>query len=236
MLVGLALATFLAPGPALWVYIALGAAVSTVATLGTASALKPFGAPALTAPFVGITWVMLLATYGFAGLSGAALPVAGIVAPFEPAATVSVGIGAFLAGTFLSISQVFLKASVVSALLFLSGLAVSSVPAAVFALGGAILAVAVAHAFGAESDLVTQGLLGFSPVLTAIALGATFRRPSLRATLYAALGVVFTVVAQAALNIALRPFALPALTAPFVLVSWMFLLPGEQPGSPSKSE
>ncbi len=236
VLVGLALATFLAQGAALWIYVALGSAVSTVAMLGAASALKPFGTPALTAPFVGVTWIMLLATYGFAGLSGAALPVAGIVAPFEPAASVSVGIGAYLAGTFLSISQVFLKASVVSALLFLAGLAVSAVPAAVFALGGAILAVAVAHAFGAESDLVTQGLLGFSPVLTAIALGATFRRPSLKTALYAALGVVFAVVAQAALNIALRPFALPALTAPFVLVSWMFLLPGDRAASLSKSE
>ena len=236
VLVGLALATFLAPGAALWIYVALGAAVSTVATLGTASALKSFGAPALTAPFVAVTWIMLLATYGFAGLSGAALPAAGVVAPFEPATPVSIGLGAYLAGTLLSISQVFLKASVVSALLFLAGLAVSSVPAALFALGGAMLAVAVAHAFGAESDLVTQGLLGFSPVLTAIALGVTFRKPSLRTTLYAALGVVFTVVAQAALNVALRPFALPALTAPFVLVSWMFLLPGEQPANSSKSD
>ena len=41
VLVGLALATFISPGPALWIYVALGAAVSIVATLGTASALKP---------------------------------------------------------------------------------------------------------------------------------------------------------------------------------------------------
>jgi len=236
VLVGLALATFLAPGAALWVYVALGAAVSTVATLGAASALKPIKTPALTAPFVAVTWIMLLATYGFAGLSGVALPAGGVVAPFEPAAPVSLDLGDYLTGTFLSISQVFLKASVVSAILFLAGLAVSSVPAALFALGGSMLAVAVAHAFGAESDLVTQGLLGFSPVLTAVALGVTFRRPGLRTTLYAALGVVFTVVAQAALNVALRPFALPALTAPFVLVSWMFLAPGEEPANRSKSE
>jgi urea transporter len=235
VLVGLALATFIAPGAALWIYVALGAAVSTVATLGTASVLKPFGAPALTAPFVAVTWIMLLAAYGFAGLSGVGLPTAGVVAPFEPATPVSVGLGAYLVGTFLSISQVFLKASVVSALLFLVGLAVSSIPAALLALGGAMLAVAVAHAFGAESDLVTQGLLGFSPVLTAIALGVTFRRPSLNTILYAALGVVFTVIAQAALNVALRPFALPALTAPFVLVSWMFLAPGERATDSSKS-
>jgi urea transporter len=109
VLVGLALATFVAQGAALWIYIALGAAVSTVATLGTASALKPLGAPALTAPFVAVAWIMLLATYGFVGLSGAALPATGVVAPFEPAASVSLGLGAYLAGTLLSISQVFLK-------------------------------------------------------------------------------------------------------------------------------
>jgi urea transporter len=222
-------------GPALWVYVALGAAVSTVATLGTAGALKPLGAPALTFPFVAVTWILLLASFGFAGLSGAGLPAAGFVAPFAPAATLAAGPGTFLEAVFLSIAQVFLKASVASALLLLAGLAVSSIPAALFALGGAILAVAVAHGFGAESDLVTQGLLGFSPVLTAVALGATFRRPGLHATAYAALGVVFTVVAQAALDVALRPFAIPALTAPFILVSWMFLLPGERPPPASKT-
>jgi hypothetical protein len=52
VLVGLALATFIAPGAALWIYVALGAAVSTVATLGTASVLKRFGTPALTAPLL----------------------------------------------------------------------------------------------------------------------------------------------------------------------------------------
>ena len=83
----------------------------------------------------------------------------------------------------------------------------------------------VAHLFGAESDLIIGGLLGFSPVLTAIALGTVFYQPSPRVAAYAALGTVFTVVAQAAFNVALTPFAIPALTAPFVLVSWIFLLP-----------
>ena len=125
----------------------------------------------------------------------------------------------------LSISQVFLKGSGIAALLLLAGLAVSSFAAAAAALGGAVLAVVTAHLFGAESELVTSGLLGFSPVLTAIALGTVFYRPGARVAVYAAVGTVFTVVAQAALNVALTPLAIPALTAPFVLVSWMFLLP-----------
>jgi urea transporter len=225
VLVGLALATFLAPGPLLYAYVALGAAVSVVATLGTANALKPFGVAALTGPFVLVTWLLLLATYGFSGLAGTVLPAANVIPPFELVVATRVTAGDFVEGVLASISQVFLKGSVVAALLLLAGLAVNSLAAAAFALGGAMLAVATAHLLGAESELVTAGLLGFSPVLTAVALGAVFHKPGMRAAAYAALGTVFTVVAQAALNVALTPLAIPALTAPFVLVSWLFLLP-----------
>ena len=131
----------------------------------------------------------------------------------------------FVQATLLSISQVFLKGSAIAALLFLAGLAVNSIAAAVAAAAGAIVAVITAHALGAESDLITGGLLGFSPVLTAVALGTVFNQPGLRVAIYAALGTVFTVVAQSAFNVALTPLAIPALTGPFVLVTWMFLLP-----------
>ena len=225
VLVGLALGTFIAPGPLLYAYVVLGAAVSVVATLGTANAVKPFGVAALTFPFVLVTWLLLLATYGFAGLAGTALPAANVIAPFELVVDARPSFGDFVQGVLLSVSQVFLKGSGVAALLLLAGLAVNSLAAAAFALGGAIVAVVAAHLLGAESELITSGLLGFSPVLTAIALGSVFHKPGARVAAYAALGTVFTVVAQAALNVALTPLAIPALTAPFVLVSWLFLLP-----------
>jgi len=225
VLVGLALATFIAPGPLLWTYVALGAAVSVVTMSATANALQTLGVPTLTFPFVLVTWLLLLATYGFAGLSGDALPAAGVVVPFESVAALRPSAGDFLQAALFSISQVFLKASVIAALLFLAGLAVNSVAAAVAAVGGAIIAVITAHVFGAESDLITGGLLGFSPVLTAVALGTVFHPPGVRVAAYAALGTIFTVIAQAAFNVALTPLAIPALTGPFVLVTWIFLLP-----------
>jgi urea transporter len=225
VLVGLALATFIAPGPLLWAYVVVGAAVSVVAMEATANVAKSWGMPALTFPFVLVTWLLLLATYGFAGLAGTALPSAGVVVPFQSMAATRIDAGQFLQATLLSISQVFLKGSVIAALLFLAGLAVNSFAAAIAAVAGAILAVITAHALGAESDLITGGLLGFSPVLTAVALGTVFNQPGLRVAAYAALGTVFTVVAQAAFDVALTPLAIPALTGPFVLVTWMFLLP-----------
>jgi urea transporter len=42
---------------------------------------------------------------------------------------------------------------------------------------------------------------------------------------YAVAGAIFTVFAQAALDVALRPLGIPTLTAPFVLATWLFLLP-----------
>lgn len=225
VLVGLALATFLAPNALLWVYVVLGASVSVIAMLGTANAVKPWGISSLTFPFVLTTWLLLLATYGFSGLVGAALPAGDVITAFQPYEASPLNLIDLLQGVLKSVSQVFLKANGVSAVLLLAGLAVNSLAAAAFALAGAILAVLAAHLFGAESELITGGLLGFSPVLTAIALGAVFYRPSWRVTIYAMLGTLFTVIAQAALNVALTPLAIPALTAPFVLVTWIFLLP-----------
>ena len=208
----------------MWVYVVLGAAVSVVVMLGTANVVKPWGG-ALTFPFVITTWLLLLATYGFSGLAGAALPTGNVVTAFQSYEGSPLNLVDLARGVLLSISQVFLKASGVAALLLLAGLAVNSLAAAAFALAGAILAVLTAHLFGAESEVITGGLLGFSPVLTAVALGTVFYQPSWRVAVYAAVATVFTVIVQAALNVALTPFAIPALTAPFVLVTWIFLLP-----------
>jgi urea transporter len=224
ILVGLALATFLAPNALMWAYVVLGAIVSVVVMLGTANVTKTWGG-ALTFPFVLTTWLLLLATYGFSGLAGASLPVGRVVTAFQPYVGSPLNLSNLAQGILLSISQVFLKGNGVAALILVAGLAVNSLAAAAFALAGAIPAVLTAHLFGAESDLITGGLLGFSPILTAIAIGTVFYQPSWRVAVYAAVATVFTVVAQAALNVALTPFAIPALTAPFVLVTWIFLLP-----------
>jgi len=230
VLVGLALPTFLLPSPTLWACVVLGGAVSVVATLATANLIRSWHLSALTFPFVIVTWALLLAAFAFAGVDSDVPPYAGEVAPLDPVAANPLNFPAFAAGVYHSISQVFLKASAVSALLFVAGLAVSSVPAALFAVGGAMLAVTSAHLLGAESDLVSAGLLGFSPVLTAITVGTVFYRPGVRVALYAALATVFTVIVQAAMNVAFAPLGVPALTAPFVLTSWLFLLPRQHLG------
>lgn len=227
-LVGLCLGTFLAVTPMWWLCVALGGAVSAPVTLAIANVFKSWEVAALTAPFVLTAWLFLLATYAFAALDGSGLPMAAVVTPIDPSAANPLAVGDFVVGILKSITQVFLKASLVAAVLLIAGLAVNSVAAAVFAVAGAIVAVVTAHALGAESDLITGGLMGFSPVLTAVALGAVFYKPGARAAVYALVATVFTVIAQGALNVVVAPFGIPTLTAPFVLATWFFLLPRQQ--------
>jgi urea transporter len=88
-----------------------------------------------------------------------------------------------------------------------------------------MLAVAVALALGVDSNAVAAGLFGFSPVLTAIAVGTVFHAPQPRVVVYTAAATIFTVIVQAALNVVFLPIGIPTLTAPFVAVAWLFLVP-----------
>jgi urea transporter len=224
-LVGLALPTFMAPSLLLWFYVVFGGAVSVVFMLALVNMFKTWNVSVLTAPFVLITWLLLLGTNAFSGLQGSALPPAGVIVPIDPSAANPLQPLEFLQGLLSSISQVFLKGHGPAALLLLAGLAVSSIPAAVFALVGAVVGLITAHALGAESQLITAGLLGFNPVLTAIALGAVFYRPTPRVIIYTLLATVLSVIVQGAMIAAMTPFGIPTLTAAFVLVTWLFLLP-----------
>lgn len=83
------------------------------------------------------------------------------------------------------------------------------------------------NSFKGDFASIHTGLYSFSAVLTAIALGSTFNKPSYRVVVYAIVGVIFTVFVQGALDIILEPFGIPTLTMPFVLASWLFLVPNQ---------
>jgi urea transporter len=227
-LVGIALPTFLTSSALLWLYIVLGAMVSVVATLAATNLMKTWGVSALTAPFILVTWLLLLSTHAFSGLLGEALPASALIVPIPAEAASPLAIVDFMEGMLVSISQVFLKGDGPAALLILIGLAAGSMAAAVFALAAVLISVIVAHLLGAESQIITAGLVGFNPILTAIALGTVFYRPGPRVTIYALLATVLTVIVQGAMVAVLTPFGIPALTAAFVLVTWLFLLPAQK--------
>jgi urea transporter len=231
LLVGAAIPTFLHPDPIVWLYVVLGSIVSTIAMLGIAAVMKTWETPALTFPFVLTTWFLLLSAYAFPNVTiGSMGPPSLPQAAATPEGTATSTGTAFTAsllvrGSLDGISQVFLAKNLVTGAIFAVALAVSSRAAAVCALMGAAIALLAALVLGAPTDSVGAGLYGFSAVLTSIAVGSVFYTPSVRVAIYTIPGIVFTVIAQAALNVLLLPVGIPTLTAPFVGVTWLFLLP-----------
>jgi urea transporter len=226
LLTGLAVAIFLRPNLFMWVYLVIGAVATTVVTLAVSNVLKTWDVPPLTFPFVLTTWFLLLGAYQFARIRSGAMGPPTLPEHVDPRAAQVHVTGAFLTPSMLKdVSEVFLLGNWVTGVLILVALAVNSLWAAGFAAGGAVVSTLLAVWFGASGSTVAAGLYGFSAVLTAVALGSVFYRPSWPVALYALFGVVFTVVVQAALNTGLEPVGIPALTAPFVFATWLFLLP-----------
>lgn len=227
-LVGVALPTFLENTPLLWFTIALGSIVSVIATLSLADFLKNWKVAALTAPFVLVTWTILLASYSFFTIKGIALPKAGLSQQYIDATLPAYDyLQQFTPDIFRGVAEVFLFSSVIVGIIFVIGLAVSSIWAAVFAVFGSLLAFITASLLQANFVSIHTGLYSFSAVLTAIALGSTFNKPSLRVAVYTVIGVIFTVFVQGALDTALAPIGIPTLTMPFVLATWLFLVPNQ---------
>jgi urea transporter len=225
VLVGAAVPTFLVDGAAMWFILVVGAAVSTVAMLAVSRVMKTWETPALTFPFVLTTWFLVLGAYSFGHL-----PIASMGPPALPhaagAATgAGLSAGELLVAWLKGPAQVFLINNPVSGVLLLIGLFVSTPWAALFAALGAAVALAVSLLLGADPASINAGLYGFSAVLTAVGLGCVFYTPSLRVAVFALLGTIFTVIVQGALDTAVAPVGIPTFTAPFVFVTWLFLLP-----------
>ncbi|MBR0648583.1 urea transporter [Roseomonas terrae] len=225
ILVGAALPTFIAASPQLWGYVVVGAAASTVFTAAFSAVLtKSWGIPGSTGPFVLTGWLMVAGAYSFGGLD-----VTGD-SPRLPTLTQAHATDIphaidLLHIFFRNIGQVYLLGSWVSGAIILLGIFIASVRAGVAVVAGSAIATAVSIAMGASPAAIHAGLYGYSAVLTALALGVIFLRPSVRVAIYAALGTVMTVFVQGALDIMVAPVGVPSFTAPYVLTMYLFIAP-----------
>lgn len=225
VLVGAALPTFIAASPQLWVYVVVGAAASTVITAAFSATLtSKWGIPGSTGPFVLTGWLMVAGAYSFGGLH-----VTGDV-PKMPTDYVQ-GVAALPAPLelveifFRNIGQVYLLDAWISGAIILAGIFIASVPAGIAAAAGSLVAMAVSMAMGADPALVSQGLYGFSSVLTAIAVGVIFLAPTPKIVVYALLATVMTVFVQGGLDVLVAPVGIPSFTAPYVLTMYLFIAP-----------
>ncbi|MFF0469359.1 urea transporter [Micromonospora zamorensis] len=223
LLTGIAVPTFLDDRPLMWLYLVLGAIATTVVILALNAIFKTWGLTAFTMPFVLTTWVLLLAAYQFDRFT-----VLTNLKPMFPGEGQLTG-GRFdwdLVPTFLrGVSQIYLINSWVTGLIILVALLVNSRWSALFAVIGAVGATLLALWFGADAASLDKGLFGFNAVLTAIAVGAVLHRPGALVTLYTLFGIALTLFVQLALASVLSPLAIPVLTGPFNIATWLLLLP-----------
>lgn len=227
-LVGVAIPVFIATSPIMWVCLIIGSMVSVITTICIADILKTWKVAALTAPFVLTTWVILLASYTLSSISGSGLPTPDFPHHLAVQAADVYTTPVFIESILNGVSQVFLFPSVLGGIFFIAGLAVESVVCAAFAVFGSLVATLLAGYLGADAHSVHAGLYAFSAVLTSVALGSIFNKPSCRVFIYTIVGIIFTVFIQAAMNSLLMPFGIPTLTMPFVMSSWLFLVPNKE--------
>jgi urea transporter len=102
-----------------------------------------------------------------------------------------------------------------------------------FALLGSALGGLTALVLGGDGVTIYHGLYGFNAVLSGIALGGRpdglacprrFLVLNWWSTIYSLIGAIFSAIVFAAIAVALSPIGMPALTAPFVLTTWVFVL------------
>lgn len=222
-LVAIALLYFLHPDPLAWAYVIIACAVSTILMAALLGLFDSSGLPALTAPFVVTTLLFVLASVRFGRLDSTnLLPTAGL--PQSASVEGAVITSTVFEGLFNGVAQVFFQGNVVTGILFAIGLLVSSRLACAAAVMGSAVGLFVAWGMGAAEPAIRSGAFGFNSTLTAIALVSVFLVLDWVSAAYALLAVVTTAVVFAALSAALKPIGMPAMTAPFVIVVWVFLL------------
>lgn len=197
-LVGIAMLFFFRPGLTNLLLILAGGAAATVLTFVLR---KHVPMPTYTTAFILATWCLYFLAKGM-GLE----QVGSDGPPVAPglAAAVARGIG-----------QVMFQGSVWTGILFLAGIAISDWQHAVLVVTGSLLGMAIgAYHHESSEEIAALGIFGYNATLAPVALYL-----SRRSLLGPLLGIMISVPL-----IELFPrIGLPALTAPFVLATWIVL-------------
>jgi len=237
ILTGIGLAFFLQWNAYLIVYIVIAAVLSSVVMMALANFMGNWDMPALTAPFVLTTWLFLFGVFLFGYLHPSVLiqpalpnpsgPVLPVLRPL-PLALTGAGITPLnlLHAFFRGIGEVFFQDNLWTGIIFLIGILVNSRISALFAALGSLVGMLTAlFLFGGSGFWVFHGLYGYNAVLAGIAVGGLFYVLTWESALYALVCCLVSTVIMAAISVFLSPLGMPALTAPFVLSTWLFLLP-----------
>lgn len=222
-LVGIGLAFYLADNTWLPIYILVASATVTIVTAAIGNVVGTWQMPALTAPFVVTTWIFALGIYGFNRIEAGAESQAPVLPALALAERASLGFRDVLDGFLLGPAQVFFQGKVIIGVLFLIGILCSSHIDFSMAIAGSLVGLGTGWVLGMDASTLTAGLAGYNAVLTMMALGGLFYVIDINSVLLAILAAIGSVVVMVALTALAAPYGAHVYTAPFVLVTWIFI-------------
>jgi len=200
-LVGIGLLTLLQPAPMTWVLVVLGSLLASPATYYMRQYL-PF--PTYTTPFILVTWLALVVGHGTIGHKLDAKP------PALPEHELNF-FDSILAGE----AEVMLGASSLTGILFVVGIALSDWRHALIAVLGSAIGTWQARTHLDLEGNIALGIYGYNATLAAMAIWLS--KSSLSGVLLSA------IISVPLVEYFPKASGLPALTAPFVVATWMVL-------------
>lgn len=204
-LVGATFMALLIPSPFMFVGFVLACAFSSVLMLYLQREFKSISLPIMTLPFVLISWMSILT-----------LPKKTIVTSIY----LNLHQISFAKVLLKNISEVYLVESALAGLIILLGLLMSSFWPVLYALFGSVVAGGLSLILELDMDGIGAGLYGFSAVLTSMALGCVFMKPSWRSTIFALAGIVSSVLLHVFFT---KTLGITPFTFPFLVSTWGLL-------------
>lgn len=228
-LIALAVPLFLGHGALTWALALVATALSSV-LMRALLAHKPFGLPALTAPFVLCTWAAVWAVRAIAPAD----PGTGIyrAVPVDPPRLLDGW--PVVEGAITAIGQVYLQSGLLSGTVIALAVLAGSRPMFLAALLAGVASATVATLLALPEEAIRTGLFGFNAVLAALALGLVTLRPTLGSlTLALALASLMPLIQMGCSHVLIR-LGLPTMSVPFIATTWLALtllraIPGPRP-------
>lgn len=225
ILVGIGIGLYLPHSPATFLLIVLSASLSALISVGLLSILtQQRNLPILSTPFVLTTWATLLAARVLQNgdISEQTTPPP-LLSNLERA--MNDALPEYITALITAFGSTLFQPNTLSGLLVLIGILISSRISFAYGILGAMVGLVVFNTIG--GDVVSSFPMSFTlnSILIAIALGGFFIVPNLSGALYTLFGVTLGVVIINAVLMMLKPFGLPALVAPFNLVTLLLLYP-----------
>ncbi|GFH44038.1 hypothetical protein CTEN210_00512 [Chaetoceros tenuissimus] len=211
--------------PVIIACVMIASILSVIIFSSLSKVLLAYETSPMTLPFDIVVSLILLASNSMANVEfGAVIP------PSLPSYTIDqdapdydLNVSTFIRIAFRGIGQIVFATDPAAIALVLAGLVVCSRLIAVAALAGSVLGTGISILVGLNAEEVHLGLYSYCCALTFIGT-MVFYVPTLMSILLAAIGVLFTVIFQAALSSLFQISGLPVNSFPFSFIIISFVL------------